>query len=46
MRKAVFPAALKELVKKGIVSVHPTSYGKQYALNPARIDEIKKIVEL
>lgn len=37
---------LKKLVKANLVVQHPTSYGMQYALNPQRIDEIMKILNI
>jgi hypothetical protein len=37
---------LKKLVKENLVVQHPTSYGMQYALNPQRIDEIMKILNI
>ncbi len=37
---------LKKLVKENLVVQHPTSYGMQYALNPQRIDEIMKILNV
>jgi len=37
---------LKKLVKENLVLQHPTSYGMQYALNPQRIDEIMKILNI
>ena len=37
--------AVKELIKEGFVLQKPTSYGLQVSLNPARIDEITKIIE-
>jgi hypothetical protein len=29
-----------------LIVQHPTSYGMQYALNPQRIDEIMKILNI
>lgn len=43
--KGDVPKALKKLIKNGLVNHHPTSYGKQYSLNPRTIDEILKIIE-
>jgi hypothetical protein len=37
---------LKKLVKENLVVQHSTSYGMQYALNPQRIDEIMKILNI
>ncbi|HSA98416.1 MAG TPA: hypothetical protein VLF17_04995 [Candidatus Nitrosotenuis sp.] len=37
---------LKKLVKENLIVQHPTSYGMQYALNPQRIDEIMKILNI
>jgi hypothetical protein len=37
---------LKKLVKENLVVQHPTSYGMQYALNPQRIGEIMKILNI
>jgi len=37
---------LKKLVKENLVVQHTTSYGMQYTLNPQRIDEIKKILNI
>ena len=37
---------LKKLVKENLVVQHPTSYGMQYALNPQRIEEIMKILDI
>jgi len=37
---------LKRLVKENLVVQHPTSYGMQYALNPQRIVEIMKILNI
>jgi len=36
---------LKKLVKDNLILKHPTSYGPQYALNPAKLAEIEKIIE-
>lgn len=38
------PNTLKKFVKAGLVIQHPTSYGKQYSLNPRAIKEIKEII--
>lgn len=38
--------SLKKLVKENLVLQHPTSYGMQYALNPAKIDQIMKILNI
>jgi hypothetical protein len=38
--------ALKKLVKENLILQHPTSYGMQYALNPQRIDQIMKILNI
>lgn len=35
---------LKKLVKENLVLQHPTSYGKQYSLNPQMISQIIKIL--
>jgi len=37
--------AIKKLVKEDLIKFKPTGYGKQYSLNPLRIQEIKEIVE-
>ncbi len=37
---------LKKLVKQNLVLMHPTSYGPQYALNPGRLQDITKILEI
>ncbi|MFY9300307.1 MAG: hypothetical protein WAO91_03870 [Candidatus Nitrosotenuis sp.] len=37
---------LKKLVKENLVVKHPTSYRMQYALNPQRMDEIMKILNI
>ncbi len=37
--------SIKKLVKMNLVLNHPTSYGKQYSLNPKKIQSIKKIIE-
>lgn len=37
---------LKKLVKENLVVQHPASYGMQYALNPQRIEEIMKILNI
>lgn len=38
--------SLKKLVKENVILQHPTSYGIQYALNPQRIEEIMKILNI
>ncbi len=38
--------SLKKLVKENLILQHPTSYGMQYALNPQRIEEIMKILNI
>ena len=38
--------SLKKLVKENLILKHPTAYGMQYALNPQRIDEIMKILDI
>ena len=43
--KGDIPRALKKLIKDGLVLHHPTSYGKQYSLDPQRIQDIRKILE-
>ena len=35
-----------ELIKRGILLSHPTSYGLQISLNPERAKEIKEILEV
>jgi len=42
--KGDIPKELKKLVKAHLVDNHPTSYGMQYSLNPAKIEDIKKII--
>lgn len=37
--------AVEELIKEGLILPKQTSYGLQVSLNPARIDEILRIVE-
>lgn len=43
--KGNIPKALKKLIKEGLVNNHPTSYGKQYSLNPTKILKIREIIE-
>jgi hypothetical protein len=38
--------SLKKLVKENLVLQHPTSYGMQYALNPYRLQDIMKILNI
>ncbi len=38
--------SIKRLVKNNLVLHHPTSYGKQYSLNPTKIKNIKKMIGL
>ncbi|MGB9003972.1 MAG: hypothetical protein WCC52_09225 [Nitrosotalea sp.] len=37
---------LKKLVKENLVLQHPTSYGMQYALNPQRLQDVMKILDI
>ena len=43
-RQGNVESCLKRLIKLGLVMVHPTSYGRQYSLNPRRIKEITEIL--
>lgn len=43
--KGIVDKAIKKLVKAGLITFHPTSYGHQYSLNPNRLKEIEAIVE-
>lgn len=38
--------SLKKLVKGNLVLQHPTSYGMHYALNPYRLQDIMKILNI
>ncbi|MEK6953190.1 MAG: hypothetical protein AABX29_09325 [Nanoarchaeota archaeon] len=38
--------AVKELIKEGFILTKPTNYGLQVSLNPEKIDEIYKIIEI
>jgi len=35
---------LRNLIRSGFVMEHPTSYGRQYSLNPRMIHEIKETI--
>jgi hypothetical protein len=37
--------ALRELIKEGLVTPHPTSYGKEISLNINRIQEIEELIK-
>jgi hypothetical protein len=39
------PKAVKKLVKAGYLIPHPTSYGVEVAVNPAKVDEIEELSE-
>ena len=36
--------SIKKLVKSNLVLHHPTSYGKQYSINPTNINVIEKMI--
>ena len=36
---------VKQLIKEGIILIHPTSYGMEISLNPRKTEEIRKILE-
>lgn len=36
--------AIDDLVREGFLMWHPTSYGKQYSINPRAIGEIRKLL--
>ena len=38
--------SLKKLVKENLILKQPTSYGMQYAINPQRIEEVMKILDI
>ncbi len=38
--------AIKKLVRLNLILNHPTSYGKQYSLNPQKIQDIEKIIDI
>ncbi len=44
LRKRVIEE-VKELIREGIITSHPTSYGVQISLNPRKIKEIREILE-
>jgi hypothetical protein len=35
----------KDLIKEGLLLIHPTSYGDQVALNPRAMDRIKELLK-
>jgi hypothetical protein len=37
---------LQQLIKQDIINQHPTSYEPQISLNPKKLEDIKKILEL
>jgi len=38
--------SLKSLIKKGYITAKPTSYGMEVSLNPMRLQEILKLLDL
>lgn len=43
--KGMVDKTIKRLVRAGLITFHPTSYGHQYSLNPIRIKEIESILQ-
>jgi predicted transcriptional regulator len=43
--KGMVDKTIKKLVKLGLITHHPTSYGRQYSLNQNRLKEIEDIIE-
>jgi DNA-binding MarR family transcriptional regulator len=37
--------AIEKLEKRGLVNFHPTRYGVEVSLNPARVVEIRELLE-